>query len=109
VEEFIVVYILLMFIGIVFLGIVAGLMLPRKRRRMGRTKQSKPKQPSNASRRTSLNCRSDAEILISSLDDLSGPEFERLLALYFLDQGCAVKEVGVCGNDGGVDLVITYK
>ncbi|MNN44151.1 DNA topoisomerase 1 [compost metagenome] len=40
------------------------------------------------------------------MDDLTGAEFERLLALYFRDQGYIVKEVGVGGNDGGVDLVI---
>jgi restriction system protein len=37
---------------------------------------------------------------------LTGFEFERLLALYFRDRGYKVKEVGVGGNDGGVDLVI---
>ena len=33
-------------------------------------------------------------------------EFERLLALYFRDQGYEVEETGIGGNDGGVDLVI---
>jgi restriction system protein len=40
---------------------------------------------------------------------MNGFEFERLLALYFRDQGYTVQEVGVGGNDGGVDLVITDK
>nr|WP_243865481.1 restriction endonuclease [Paenibacillus lupini] len=43
------------------------------------------------------------------LNDLNGVEFERLLALYFRDQGYVVHEVGIGGNDGGVDLVIVDK
>ncbi|RUT43773.1 hypothetical protein EJP82_19505 [Paenibacillus anaericanus] len=34
-------------------------------------------------------------------------KFERLLSLYFRDQGYVVKEVGVGGKYSGVDLVIT--
>ncbi|MBD3917363.1 restriction endonuclease [Paenibacillus sp. PR3] len=48
-------------------------------------------------------------MLSSSLDNLNGTEFERLLALYFRDQGYVVHEVGIGGNDGGVDLVIVDK
>ncbi|WP_028592255.1 restriction endonuclease [Paenibacillus massiliensis] len=48
-------------------------------------------------------------ILTLPLDKITGAEFERLLALYFRDQGYTVKEVGVGGRDGGVDLVITDK
>jgi len=51
--------------------------------------------------------RTDQKILQSSFGDLSGAEFERLLALYFRDQGYKVQEVGIGGSDGGVDLVIT--
>lgn len=61
------------------------------------------------SRRTSKECRPDEVILTSQLNDLSGAEFERLLALYFRDRGYTVNEVGVGGNDGGVDLVIIDK
>ncbi|NIK24983.1 restriction endonuclease [Paenibacillus lupini] len=48
-------------------------------------------------------------ILTRPLNDLNGVEFERLLALYFRDQGYVVHEVGIGGNDGGVDLVIVDK
>lgn len=40
---------------------------------------------------------------------LTWAEYERLLALYFLDHGYEVEETGVGGSDGGVDLVITDK
>jgi restriction system protein len=59
--------------------------------------------------RTSKSCRTDDIILSSSLNDINGVEFERLLALYFRGQGYSVKEVGIGGNDGGVDLVIVDK
>lgn len=44
--------------------------------------------------------RSDDEILATHLDQLSWSKFERLLALYFRDQGYEVEETGVGGNDG---------
>jgi len=50
--------------------------------------------------------RADDILLRCSFEELSGAEFERLLTLYFKDQGFAVQEVGVGGRDGGVDLVI---
>ncbi|MEK3790390.1 restriction endonuclease [Paenibacillus sp. FSL R7-0204] len=43
------------------------------------------------------------------MDKINGAEFERLWSLYFRDQGYSVKEVGVGGRDGGVDLVIIDK
>jgi restriction system protein len=43
------------------------------------------------------------------LNKLTWAEFERLLALYFRDQGYDVEETGVGGSDGGVDLVLTDK
>lgn len=70
------------------------------------TKRVKSKQSEEQSKRSSTTNRSDDIILSSQLANLSGSEFERLLALYFRDQGYTVKEVGVGGNDGGVDLVI---
>jgi restriction system protein len=48
-------------------------------------------------------------LLARPLSDLNGAEFERLIALFFSDQGYMVREVGVGGNDGGVDLVIIDK
>jgi restriction system protein len=99
---------------IVALGFLISLFGPRKkpRGRKARPKKlnySKENNKNTFSRRTSKVSRSDEVILSSQLAELSGVEFERLLALYFRDHGYAVKEVGVGGSDGGVDLVITDK
>jgi len=96
-------------VGSVLVAEIAGMLWTKKRR--NQKKQMKPattrkKTTPPSSRRSSKSVRSDEIILTSRLDDLSGAEFERLLALYFRDQGYIVKEVGVGGNDGGVDLVI---
>jgi restriction system protein len=98
---------------IIVLGVIAGLLQPKKRQRK-RTRHSTAKQSNKINkvslrRPNSLICRPDNEILSAQLNELSGPEFERLLALYFRDKGYIVKEVGVGGNDGGVDLVIIDK
>jgi Predicted endonuclease distantly related to archaeal Holliday junction resolvase and Mrr-like restriction enzymes len=78
----------------------------RKKRKSGPKKSSAKPIINGTNHRRSKTCRPDDVILKSSLNDLSGPEFERLLALYFRDQGYEVHEVGVGGNDGGVDLII---
>lgn len=100
------------FFGIILVAVLAaeilGAMWTRKRRTNKKQYSAKPNQKKSliTSRRASKSVRSDDVILTSRLDDLTGAEFERLLALYFRDQGYTVKEVGVGGNDGGVDLVI---
>ncbi|MEF2966735.1 restriction endonuclease [Paenibacillus sp. M1] len=96
-------------LGSVIVAEILGAMWTRSRRNRKKQKSktsNKKKTAQTASRRSSNSVRSDEIILTSRLDDLSGAEFERLLALYFRDQGYTVKEVGVGGNDGGVDLVI---
>ncbi|WP_309119860.1 restriction endonuclease [Paenibacillus sp.] len=95
-------------IGGVIVGEIAGAAWTRKCRaeKKPRSKSAAPRKAASAAKRASIAVRSDEEILGSGLDRLSGPEFERLLALYFRDQGYTVHEVGVGGNDGGVDLVI---
>jgi len=96
-------------LGSVFLAEIAGALWTRKRRaekKAGRGKKNATRRTSSTAKRSAVGTRSDEEILSSTLDRLSGPEFERLLALYFRDQGYTVREVGVGGNDGGVDLVI---
>lgn len=101
-------------IGVVLLGVVAGLLQPakkgkskRKRKRTATSASTKKTTPATrTSNRSSRTCRPDEVILSTPLDGLNGVEFERLLALYFRDQGYKVNEVGVGGNDGGVDLVI---
>lgn len=101
-------------VGVVLLGVIAGLLQPAKKRK-GKMKRStavsrKKSNPSaQAFNRSSKTCRPDEVILSTPLEGLNGVEFERLLALYFRDQGYKVHEVGVGGNDGGVDLVIVDK
>jgi restriction system protein len=98
---------------IIVLGVIAGLLQPKKRQRK-RTRHLAAKNSNKTNkvsvrRPNSLVTRPDNEILSAQLNELSGPEFERLLALYFRDKGYTVKEIGVGGNDGGVDLVIIDK
>lgn len=102
-------------VAIIALGVLAGLLQPQKKRRRKkkRTQKTAAQKSSNLSKqvghRASKTVRPDERILASPLDDLNGVEFERLLALYFRDQGYIVHEVGIGGNDGGVDLVIVDK
>jgi len=100
-------------IVIILLGAVAGLLQPKRKRKSRKKPKSTSNKRTNSTndtfRRNSKTCRADEVILTRSLDDLNGVEFERLLALYFRDQGFVVHEVGVGGNDGGVDLVIVDK
>ncbi len=99
-------------IGIIILGVIAGILQPskkqRKRKRKPTAKRSVSTSSGNgaSSQRKSSTCRSDEVILSLPLNQLGWVEFERLLALYFRDQGYVVHEVGVGGKDGGVDLVI---
>lgn len=95
--------------GTFALSIIAAIVQPQKRRRKKRTSSNAKKKQVSVQRRTSTSCREDEIILSSKLDQLSGAEFERLLALYFRDQGYVVHEVGIGGNDGGVDLVTVDK
>ncbi|MBW5447628.1 hypothetical protein GE107_16340 [Cohnella sp. CFH 77786] len=92
------------------LGILSGILQPAKKKRKKRSSSRKKNNAKTVNKgtdnRRSKICRPDEVILTSSFSDLNGPEFERLLALYFRDQGYEVREVGVGGNDGGVDLVI---
>ncbi|NUU78025.1 restriction endonuclease [Paenibacillus xylanilyticus] len=100
-------------IGIIALGVIAGLLQPskkKKRRSSSTRKKQNTKKPVNSGfNRSSSMCRPDEVILTLPLDKMTGAEFERLLTLYFRDQGYTVKEVGIGGKDGGVDLVIRDK
>jgi restriction system protein len=91
---------------LLILGVIGGLKNPVKSKL---ARKDKSKKVAAITRRPSAGCRSDEVILSSPLNDLSGAEFEHLLALYFRDNGYEVKEVGVGGRDGGVDLVIIDK
>ncbi len=95
--------------AVVILGLMAQSYLTSSKkptRKRNTAKKEKQHTAKNTSRRTSSIVRPDEVILTSPLEDLSGFEFERLLALYYRDQGYTVHEVGVGGKDGGVDLVI---
>ncbi|GGF96189.1 hypothetical protein GCM10010912_46370 [Paenibacillus albidus] len=96
---------------IILLSILAGLMQRNKKKKRSSAKRKTPVKKSTATafNRSSTTCRPDEVLLKASLDQINGAEFERLLSLYFRDQGYTVKEVGVGGKDGGVDLVIIDK
>ncbi|TBL69838.1 hypothetical protein EYB31_34950 [Paenibacillus thalictri] len=96
-----------MLTGILVLSVIVSIL---EQTTIGKKQQRKKRRSTTKKitvpRRTLRNPKTDEAILASKLSDLSGAEFERLLALYFRDQGYTVHEVGVGGNDGGVDLVI---
>lgn len=97
---------------IIVLGVISGLLQGTKKKKRRSSSKQKPedkKRTSASFNRSSTTCRSDEIILRAPLDQINGAEFERLLSLYFRDQGYTVKEVGVGGRDGGVDLVIIDK
>lgn len=79
----------------------------RKRKRSSNSGNSNQLR-NKSNNRTSSARRPDGDILRTPISNLTWAEFERLLALYFQDNGYDVEEPGVGGNDGGVDLVITH-
>jgi len=99
-----------LFVMIVMIGVLGGLLLRNSKTKPKSKKRATLKRSSTSNtskpRIQRKESRTDQEILHSSLDQLSGAEFERLLALYFRDLGYKVQEVGIGGSDGGVDLVI---
>lgn len=96
-----------MFVFLVMMGVVAALLAPNKKKRRAKTtRKSNGRKSAPSQRATGTTKRADHEILVTPLEQLSGADFERLLALYFRDNGYTVHEVGVGGKDGGVDLVI---
>jgi restriction system protein len=99
-------WILLAIAAMVVLRILLEMIPSRRRKRkVPRSAASRKKVPEKVNR-SSRKVRPDVELLNSKLADLNGFEFERLMALYFRDNGYLVEEVGVGGNDGGVDLVL---
>lgn len=95
--------IIVMFILIVTIGVVTRLIPSKKKQKKKVNRKSNNSVKSQ--RQHSKQSRPDQEILNSSLESMSGAEFERLLALYFRDQGFTVHEVGIGGRDGGVDII----
>lgn len=86
-------------VGIFCLAVIAVLLQPSKKKKTRRSKRTKnssiKKSAIKGFNRSSSTCRSDEIILTLPLDKMTGAEFERLLTLYFRDNGYTVKEVGV--------------
>ena len=97
--------------GLIALGLVLSVLERTTRSTSKKGKSAKRKQGSANRSKTKAgsNRRPDDILLHSRLEDLNWAEFERLLYLYFSDNGYDVIEQGVGGNDGGVDLVLIDK
>ncbi|MEK3714045.1 restriction endonuclease [Paenibacillus sp. FSL R7-0333] len=114
------------FLGILFgsviLGEIFGGTWTRKRRRekmerksagtvggVRRVSTTKAKSSAhNISAKTPMKKLSDAQILKANVRTLSGTDFERLMELYYIDQGYTVQRVGGSG-DHEVDLILKGK
>lgn len=106
-----------LFIGAgVFLAEIMGTMWMRYRRQMNRTnkpavskkiKRSSDTVTSQEKRRT-VGKLTDGEIITADIDALSGTDFERLMEIYYRDQGYSVERVGGSG-DHEVDLILKGK
>ncbi|KIY23813.1 restriction endonuclease [Mesobacillus subterraneus] len=74
----------------------------KAKKKTTRKKQLKKKETTHISPN---RLRSDQDIILSRLEDLSWREFERLCFLYYKARGYKPRETGE-GADGGVDLII---
>ncbi|KZE73927.1 MULTISPECIES: restriction endonuclease [Paenibacillus] len=105
----------------VILGEIFGSMWTRKRRHKKKGKQSAGTKKTGRSRAVSTNNGvrkarakttskklTDAQIFQAGVDTLSGTDFERLMELYYIDQGYSVQRVGGSG-DHEVDLILKGK
>ncbi len=97
-----------------FIAEICGELWTRKRRSEKKISTTKSRNPSAAktqqlksasSSRTKL---SDLDLLKASVHTLSGTDFERLMELYYKDQGYQVQRVGGPG-DHEVDLILKGK
>ncbi len=79
-----------------------------KNKKTGNHINSAPSSASVTPISSSQAIRSDEVILKTPISNLTAYEFERLLALYFQDNGYEVEETGGVA-DGGVDLIIIDK
>ncbi len=64
--------------------------------------------PRTSATRTTTRKLTDAEILKADVQTLSGTDFERLMELYYIDQGYTVQRIGGAG-DHEVDLILKGK
>ncbi|MFE4710287.1 restriction endonuclease [Paenibacillus sp. NPDC056722] len=111
-------------LGSVILGEIFGGMWTNKRRRdkkarkpakSANVKQSSARQSSATRAKTNIPSAkapikklTDAQILKEDVRTLSGTDFERLMELYYIDQGYTVQRVGGSG-DHEVDLILKGK
>ncbi|WP_025718181.1 restriction endonuclease [Paenibacillus polymyxa] len=108
-------------LGSVILGEILGLMWTRKRRQKKKGKQRAGTKKTGRGRAASTNNGvrkartkttskklTDVQILQADVDTLSGTDFERLMELYYTDQGYSVQRIGGSG-DHEVDLILKGK
>ncbi|MGZ0042357.1 restriction endonuclease [Paenibacillus ottowii] len=108
-------------LGSVILGEIFGTMWTRKRRQKKKAEKTSGSRNTGRSRITSTNSGvrkanakttskklTDAQILQADIEILSGTDFERLMELYYIDQGYSVQRVGGSG-DHEVDLILKGK
>ncbi|MGG1650069.1 restriction endonuclease [Paenibacillus sp. NRS-1780] len=108
-------------LGSVILGEILGLMWTRRRRQKKKGKQRASTKKTGRGRATSTNNGvrkartkttskklTDAQILQADVDTLSGTDFERLMELYYTDQGYSVQRIGGSG-DHEVDMILKGK
>ncbi|PNQ84217.1 restriction endonuclease [Paenibacillus polymyxa] len=107
-------------LGSVILGEIFGSMWTRKQRQKKKSKATGTKKTgrsrtastnngvSKAKGKITSKKLTDAQILQANVDTLSGTDFERLMELYYTDQGYSVQRVGGSG-DHEVDLILKGK
>jgi restriction system protein len=96
-----------------FVILIAGVLIPellfpprKKTKSQKRKNNSKKSKSSNQRGKTSKRKLTDIEILSSTIEELNGEEFERLVAMYYEDQGYKPQIVGGSG-DHEVDIILT--
>ncbi|WP_166245291.1 restriction endonuclease [Paenibacillus turpanensis] len=100
--------------GSVIVGDILGARWTRKRRleKKGGLKKQKNDAPAVVKDKKSnpsiSKALSDRELLKANVHTLSGTDFERLMELYYIDQGYQVQRVGGAG-DHEVDLILKGK
>lgn len=95
----------------IFISAVGQGLREKKRKKSPKNKTSSRKRKSSnpkSSIHQSNRLNSDEKILASAIEDLSWREFERLVYLYYKNQG-AKPELTKAGADGGIDLIYFSK
>lgn len=91
----------------VFAAETIGLLWTRKRRKSAKN-PSVGSSDKRKARPIAKRKLTDEELIRADIDTLSGPEFERLIELYYTDKGYTVQRVGGSG-DHEVDLILKNK